>query len=530
MLRRRPDEQLEGVAISQVCDLVDRLHPINLPMLLREAVSVDDGDAVLHTKGQRLEVAYSFAPLVAGDVSEGAVLVLRDVTERRALQEALSHRALHDELTGLPNRRLFLDRLDHALDRSLTSGSRHGVLFIDLDRFKLVNDSYGHLVGDQLLIQLSERLLRQVAAGDTVARLSGDEFILLVEDRLDPIVVSQLAHQVSADLRRPYLVDGHTILLTVSIGVTITTPGESRDAVMLAADAASYAAKAEGRNCVRLATQHLIDASRTRLEKESRLREAIDSERLQLWYQPIVHTRTRQLYGVEALVRWEESDGQVVMPADFIPIAEDSGLIVMLGRWVLEEACLTAARWNAEHPDRDPLTMSVNLSPLQLAQPQLADEVEDVLRRTGLPASQLCIEITETAVFANIDANVRALAALREIGVLVAVDDFGTGYSSLAYLRKLPVDIVKLDASFIKGLGADPVDAQIVGSVLTLCKALHRRTVAEGVESETQWRTLTRMGCPAMQGYLVSQALRVSAFEQYWAREEGAERLRLVSG
>ena len=527
MLRYPLDEQLEGRPVAAVCHLFDRAQPINLTVLLHNAVSVEDSDAVLETtRGQRVEVAYSFAPLTAGDVQDGAVLVLRDVTERRALQEALSHRALHDELTGLPNRRLFTDRLDHALDRSLSNGASHAVMFIDCDRFKLVNDTFGHLIGDQLLVQLSERLLRVARASDTVARLSGDEFILLVEDCSDISRVSELAQHLSEDLRRPYLVDGHTIMLTVSIGVTLTTPGQPREDVMHAADAASYEAKADGRNCVRIATPRLIEATRARLDMESRLRSAISAEQLQLWYQPMVETRTRRLYGVEALVRWEDSDGNIVMPDEFIPIAEDSGLIVTLGRWVLEEACRTVVRWNTEHPDRPALNVSVNLSALQLAQPQLAEEVAGVLAETGLPPSQLCIEITETAVFTDIDANARALAALREIGVLVAVDDFGTGYSSLAYLRQLPVDIVKLDASFIAGLGNDPVDAQIVGSVLRLCKALGRRTVAEGVETEMQWQTLTRMGCPSMQGYLVSRPLRVAAFEEYWAAEQGPDNVR----
>lgn len=527
MLRYSPDDQLKGRPIAQVCHLLDRGQLINLTLLLRGAESVEDSDAVLeNAKGQRLEVAYSLAPLAAGDFSEGAVLVMRDVTERRALQEALSHRALHDELTGMPNRRLFLDRLDHALDRSLSNGTRHSVLFIDCDRFKLVNDTFGHLIGDQLLVQLSERLLRIARANDTVARLSGDEFIVLIEDCSDVSRVTELAQQLSEDLRRPYLVDGHTIMLTVSIGVTMTTPGQPREEVLHAADAAAYEAKADGRNCVRVATPRLIEATRARLDMESRLRKAISAEQLQLWYQPIVETRTRRLYGVEALVRWQEDDGTIVMPDQFIPIAEDSGLIVMLGRWVLEEACRTTVRWNAEHPERPALNVSVNLSALQLAQPQLAEEVASVLTKTRLPPSQLCIEITETAVFTDIDANARALAALRDIGVLVAVDDFGTGYSSLAYLRKLPVDIVKLDASFIAGLGNDPVDAQIVGSVLRLCKALGRRTVAEGVETEMQWQTLTRMGCPSMQGFLVSRPLRVNAFEKYWAAEQGPANIR----
>ncbi len=518
MLRAASEPELLGRQINDVCSLRIEAEPVDLLEMLRSGTVVQDGDAALYTsRGNRIEVAYSFNPLTnLDDDGGGAVLVVRDVSERRAFQEALTYRALHDELTGLPNRRLFLDRLDDVLARSVQDGSHHSVVFVDLDRFKLVNDSFGHLVGDQLLVQMSDRLQRLVAPADTMARLSGDEFVILVENVDADRDVQGLSERMLIDLRQPYVIDGHTVLTTVSIGVAVTAPGDSRDDAMLAADAAAYDAKSAGRNCIRFATPELVDASRLRLEMEGRLRDALDKQHLTLRYQPIVDTKTRELAGLEALVRWEPPGGETVSPNDFIPLAEDTGLIVFLGRWVLEEACRVTHRWNTLHPERTPIVVSVNLSALQLAQPRLAQEVLEVLRRTSLPAEHLCLEITETAVLSDTESNVQTLRELRDIGVGVAVDDFGTGYSSLAYLRSLPVDVIKLDASFIAGLGQDMVDTQIVAAVLRLCKALGRRTVAEGVETELQWRTLTRMGCPFMQGYLIAVPMRETEFEDYW--------------
>lgn len=518
MLRRGSVGELLGRPIDEVCPLRSDGDQIDLVHELAVGTVVPDGDATLYTeRGNRIEVAYSFNPLTGLDEDRaGAVMVLRDVSERRAFQEALTYRALHDELTGLPNRRLFLDRIDEVLASSVLTGAHHAVIFVDLDRFKLVNDSFGHLVGDQLLVQMSDRLQRLVDASETMARLAGDEFVILVENVGVERDALDLSERMLAELRQPYLIDGHTVLVTVSIGVAVTSPGDSRDDAMLAADAAAYAAKSAGRNCIRFATQELVDASRVRLEMEARLRNALDKEELTLRFQPIVDTKTRELAGLESLVRWEPPGEAVIPPNDFIPLAEDSGLIVFLGRWVLEESCRVVQSWNLAHPERGPIVVSVNLSALQLAQPRLAQEVLQVLNRTGMPAEQLCLEITETAVLADIESNVQTLRDLQAIGVRVAVDDFGTGYSSLAYLRTLPVDVVKLDAAFIAGLGQDMVDTQIVAAVLRLCKALGRRTVAEGVETELQWRTLTRMGCPSMQGYLIAPPMRAEEFVRYW--------------
>jgi diguanylate cyclase (GGDEF)-like protein len=526
MLRLEKHTSIVGKPIDDVCSLRVNRKPLDLVLMMRDGGTVQDADATLHAAaaGNRTEVAYSFSPIGgpadAGEQSEGAVLVVRDVTERRAFQEALTYRAMHDELTGLPNRRSFLDRLDELLARSINASQHHAVIFVDLDRFKLVNDSFGHLVGDQLLIQMSDRLLRAVPDANVIARLSGDEFVILIEDADDRHHLEQVSDRTLDRLRQSYLIDGHSVQVTVSIGIAVTDPGQTRDDVMLAADAAAYAAKSAGRNCIRFATQELVDASRVRLELEAQLRDAIDNGGLSLRFQPIVDTKTQALSGVEALVRWERN-GVTVPPGEFIPLAEDSGLIVYVGRWVLQEACQVTQRWNTMHPERPPVMVSVNLSALQLVQPGLATEIAATLEQTGLPPCQLSVEITETALLADVDVNLATLQELRDIGVTVCVDDFGTGYSSLAYLRQLPIDVVKLDRAFIAGLGKDPVDTQIVAAVLRLCKALGRRIVAEGVETELQRQTLSRMGCPYMQGFLIARPMRTGAFEEYWESLNG---------
>jgi diguanylate cyclase (GGDEF)-like protein len=509
-------EQTLGMAVTEVCHLYHAGDEVDLTALAAQGSSAEDADAVLIVGcgdgAGHLDVSYSFSALTEGDDISGAVLVMRDVSERRAFQVAMTHRAMHDELTGLPNRRSFLERLDTAL----RDEDENALIYLDLDRFKLVNDSFGHLVGDQLLIQLSERLHLHTDPHGITARLSGDEFVMLLAGCTDDAALTAVVEALMADLREPYLIDGNAIFITVSIGVATASAGQLRDDVLLAADAAAYAAKSAGGNCVRFATPDLVAATRERLETESQLRQAIDEGRLHLNYQPIIDTKTQCMVSVEALVRWNR-DGVTMAPDQFIPLAEESGLIVYLGRWVLEEACRTPRRWNLEHPERVPVTVSVNLSALQLAQPRLAEEVGGVLERTGLPPEQLTLEITETAVLSDIDANLPTLMELRAIGVHLSIDDFGTGYSSLAYLRELPVAVVKLDASFIAGLGRDPVDAQIVAAVLRLCKALGYLVVAEGVETELQRQTLTHMGSSFMQGYLLARPMDTAQFERYWA-------------
>jgi diguanylate cyclase (GGDEF)-like protein/PAS domain S-box-containing protein len=517
------EDQLLGQRIDDVCALKQGTRPTDFAKMVADEAVERDVDAILLCPGvSSIDVAYSLTPLRTGDSHQthtGAVLVLRDITERRALQNAMAHRALHDELTGLPNRRLLTDRLDHALARLVKSGGEHGVLFVDLDRFKLVNDSYGHLVGDRLLIQVAHRLRRSVSAADTVARFSGDEFVMLVEDVPGVEQLEQIAQRVHRSLEAPFDLGEVVIHVSASVGVAAAQASQAREDVLAAADTAAYAAKAAGGNCVRMASDDLIENARERLDLEGQLRKAIEDEQLSVHFQPIVSTDEGRVVGVEALVRWHNRQRGLVMPNQFIPLAEETGLIVPLGRWVLKESCRAVQAWTRAHPEREPLNVSVNLSAVQFSSPALADEVAGCLAQTGLAPSQLCLEITESALMADTATTLRTLHALRELGVRVAIDDFGTGYSSLSYLKHLPVDVVKLDGSFTAGLDqGDPVDAEIVGAVLRLSYALGMETVAEGVETEAQRHRLGEMGCPLMQGYLTSRPLQPEAFLEFWTQ------------
>jgi diguanylate cyclase (GGDEF)-like protein/PAS domain S-box-containing protein len=526
MTGHESEEELLGQRVNDVCVLKQGTRPTDFEKLVAEQTIERDVDAMLLCPGiSSIDVAYSLTPLRTGGSHEshtGAVLVLRDITERRALQNAMAHRALHDELTGLPNRRLLTDRLDHALARLMKSGGEHGILFVDLDRFKLVNDSYGHLVGDRLLIQVAHRLRRSVSAADTVARFSGDEFVMLVEDVPGVEQLEQIAHRVHRSLEAPFDLGEVVIHVSASIGVAAALARQSREDVLAAADTAAYAAKAAGGNCVRTASEDLIESARERLDLEGQLRAAIENQQLSVHFQPIVTTAEGRVVGVEALVRWHNLQRGVVMPNQFIPLAEETGLIVPLGKWVLHESCRAVQTWTQAHPERDPLSVSVNLSALQFSSPALADEVAACLAQTGLSPQQLCLEITESALMADTAVALRTVHALRDLGVRVAIDDFGTGYSSLSYLKHLPVDVVKLDGTFTAGLDQDVVDAEIVGAVLRLSHALGIQTVAEGVETVGQQRMLGEMGCPLIQGFLTSRPLTPEDFLEFWEQRQGA--------
>ncbi len=517
MLSADDAEDLIGQPIQDKLTLRHRRKPIDFPRMVAKQVMTQDADGTLGPPdGDTLDIAYSITPLRAEGAHVGAVLVLRDVTERRAFQDELTRRALHDELTGLPNRRLLLERLDHAMARTGTSGLNHGLLFLDLDRFKLVNDSYGHLIGDKLLIQVSNRLLSGLSPADSVARLSGDEFVILVEDANDLDTMTRVAERLLHILQEPFDVDSHHIFMSASIGVGLTRDGQGRDETLAMVDAAAYAAKAAGRNCYCVSTDASVDETRARLDLEVSLRQGLDENELELHYQPIVTTDGSEVIGVEALVRWRSPKRGMLSPIQFVPIAEETGLIVPMGRWVLEEACRTMREWTLAHPERRALSVAVNLSALQFAQHRLPEDVAATLESTGLPASQLTLEITETVLMTDTSSTRETLDALHELGVRVAIDDFGTGYSSLSYLKKFAIDVVKLDRTFIEGLVTDPVDREIASAVIRMSSALGIRIVAEGVETDSQRRMLVQLGCPLMQGFLTARPLPADDFRAFW--------------
>jgi diguanylate cyclase (GGDEF)-like protein/PAS domain S-box-containing protein len=429
-----------------------------------------------------------------------------DVSERKRFEEQLVHDALHDSLTGLPNRGLFLDRLERAITWSIRHpDSQFTVLFLDLDRFKVVNDRVGHVAADEVLVQLARRLEGCVRQGDTVARLGGDEFALLLQDARDPTVV---AHRIQQEMLRPFDAGGQQILVTASLGIALSSTGIERpEDVLRDADAAMYRAKARGRARFEIADAELHARSLQQLEMESQLREAVEGDQLRLHFQPVVLMETREMAGFEALMRWEHPVHGLRSPDDFIPLAEQSGLIMALGRWALREGCRQMQAWRRAYPGAEALWLSVNLSSRQFLHPQLVQEIEDVLAETGLPPDRLRLEITESVIMDDPTAVGAILHRLRAAGIRVAVDDFGTGYSSLAYLHRLPLDTLKIDRSFVHQMHEDPTLEAVIQTVISLSGRLRLETVAEGVETDEEARALHRMGCRFGQGFLFSHPL-----------------------
>jgi diguanylate cyclase (GGDEF)-like protein len=423
--------------------------------------------------------------------------------------------AFTDTLTGLPNRALLRDRLTHALARADRQRGLLAVLFLDLDRFKVVNDSLGHASGDALLVEVASRINACLRAGDTAARLGGDEFTVLLEDVLDEDQAVEVAERIAEALRLPVMVEGREVFVSASIGIALNTPrGIGPDGVLRNADLALYRAKADGRARHAVFDPSMEMRALERLEVETDLRHALDRDELRVYFQPVVDLDTGTVNELEALVRWERPGYGIVSPMAFIPIAEETGLIVPIGQWVLEEACRWAQRWQSFSAPHKPLIVSVNLSARQFQHPELLTDIKRALNQTGLNPRHLKLEITESVVMQDAPATIETLQALKAIGIRVAIDDFGTGYSSLSYLKRLPVDTLKIDRSFVNGLGDNAQDTAIVDSVLALARTLELSVTGEGVETQAQARHLRRLGCDRGQGFLYARPLPPSDMER----------------
>jgi diguanylate cyclase (GGDEF)-like protein/PAS domain S-box-containing protein len=510
--------------------MIDLVHPDDFTKTMTAGPrSVADGKNELvefrlrHADGTWLFFECVVRNLIHHKNIGGLVYNARDITERKHAQEQLLFNATHDALTGLPNRALFLGRLQSVVDR-IKRHSREvaAVLFIDIDDFKVVNDCYGHATGDVLIKEVSNRLRACMRSDGTIARMGGDEFTVLVEDVTDPSDAIRVAERIQASFTRPFLLEGLEVFKSTSIGIALTSPGISADAVLQNADIAMYRAKDQGKACSELFDRTMHEQVMSRLLLEAKLRHALENEELTLHYQPIVAVETRAVQGFEALLRWQPEDSNSIPPSTFVPIAEQSGLIVPISVWVLRKACLEASSWQQRYPADPPIYVSINISSKHFSHAGFIRHVKDALEESAVEPQSITIELTESLAMNDAVATGQTMSQLRALGVKLSIDDFGTGYSSLSYLRRFPVDTLNIDQSFVKTMDAE--NYAIVRTIVGLANNLDLKVVAEGVETTDQHQLLALAGCGSAQGYLFAEPMpanRVGVFIDSNRRNSG---------
>ena len=504
----------------------ERIHPKDQPrvhamfdeLLGMPGKSLQTEYRVRHADGSWRTLESSLTNLLPNPAVHGVVINSRDVSDRKRAEDQLLHDALHDALTGLPNRTLFMNRLAHCIERRTRLASYLcAVLFLDLDRFKMVNDSLGHAVGDQLLVQASGRLGSCLRPSDTLARLGGDEFAILLDDVKDASNAVRVAQRIAAELELPFELEGREVYSTASIGIALSGRDDEPEDVLRGADTAMYRAKSQGRAGYAIFDADMHAHVRDQLQLETDLRRAVARGELAVYYQPIVVLKSGVIAGFEALARWHHPDRGLVLPGDFMPLAEETGLVNTIGRAVMTEACRQMKAWNDRRPQREPLFVSVNLSRRQLAATDLPEQIERMLEATGLPGDRLWLEVTEHGVTGRPDAVLESLVRLRRLGVRVALDNFGTGTASLSLLHRFPFDRVKIDRWFINGIGEGGTNEELVEGILTLCRGRRLDTVAEGVETSEQRHRLAELGCDYSQGFLYSEPVAGTRAEELLA-------------
>lgn len=435
---------------------------------------------------------------------------LRDITVRKKMEIQLRHQALHDPLTQLANRTLLMDRIAQAMERSKRHGTSFAVVFMDLDRFKVVNDSMGHSFGDLLLTEVSHRLLDCVRSMDTVSRFGGDEFVLFLEELENAGEALRVVRRVGEAMRQPFVINGHEVQSSASMGVVLDTDdANSPEELIQMANIAMYRAKESGRDQYNVFNSLMLEQAVRLLKLENDLRRAIAKREFYVAYQPIVDLSSGKLTGFEALARWEHPVEGLISPGEFIPVAEDSGMIIDIGMIIMEEACNTMASWLKKYPEAEHVTISVNLSGRQFALEGLAEDIRRILKTSGLPPKNLKLEITETTIMDDVVTSAAKLGELRKEGITMAIDDFGTGYSSLAYLQKLPLDHLKVDLSFVQQMQSSQENVEIVRAIINLAHSLRLKCVAEGIETKEQQEMLYFMQCEFGQGYLFSKPMNM---------------------
>jgi diguanylate cyclase (GGDEF)-like protein/PAS domain S-box-containing protein len=522
-----PDDALVGHSVEDLC------HPDDLLRVqsgLTDVLSSPGATRRLELRLRRRGGGWLDAEAVVNNLQadpnvRASVVTVRDVSERKQFETQLTHQAFHDELTGLANRALFTDRVAHALARRERDGTTLAVLLLDLDDFKTVNDGLGHAAGDSMLRAVAERLAALVRPGDTTARLGGDEFAMVLVDLPSEPAAVHAVERIITVLGEPLVIEGKEVFVQASIGLAFA--GDPADAaatpeqLLRNADAAMYVVKTDGKGRYAIFQPHMHAAALHRLDLRADLQRALDNHEFALHYQPIVSMETGGLVGVEALVRWQHPQRGLVAPDAFIPLAEETGLVVPLGLWVMEQACRQVADWST---GSNGLSVSINVSQRQLRRAEFGGEVGDVLARTGIDPSRIALEITESAIMAEVEPTIARLRALKDLGVRVAVDDFGTGYSSFSWLRQLPVDVLKIDKEFVDELGRRDQGGFLVAAIIDLAHNLGLRTVAEGIERPTQLARLRDMHCDLGQGFHVGKPMPPEDVVDLLAMERGKHR------
>ena len=512
-------------------NLIDRVHPDDVGKI-ESAGSVAHGQNPMvevrlqHANGDWLYFECVVRDLIQHKNIGGVVYNARNITERKHDQEELLFSATHDALTGLPNRALFLGRLQSVIDRM----KRHphqgaAVLFLDIDDFKVVNDCYGHAIGDLLINAVSNRVRVCMRSDGTIARMGGDEFTVLVEDVTDPSDAIHVAQRIQSSFAQPFLLEGHEVFKTASIGIALTTAETSADGVLQNADIAMYRAKDQGKARSELFDRTMHEQVMSRLRLEDKLRYALQNEELTLHYQPIVAVDTGAVQGFEALLRWQPAGSDLIPPSTFIPIAEQCGLILPISVWVLRMACLEAARWGRTYPADPPLYVGINISARHFSHADFIGHVQEALERSAVDPQSVTIELTESLAMRDVAATEQTMSQLQTLGVKLSIDDFGTGYSSLSYLRRFPVDTLKIDQSFVKTM--DGENYAIIKTIVGLARNLDLRVVAEGVETTNQLQLLALAGCGSAQGYLFAEPMpaeTVGGFVGSNRRKQGAKK------
>jgi diguanylate cyclase (GGDEF)-like protein/PAS domain S-box-containing protein len=513
------EKDVLGKYIEEVLHLINEetrqlvTNPVNKVIKEKRIVGLANHTVLINKDGAEIPIDDSAAPIlnVQGKMV-GIVMVFRDVIERKSHEEKIKHYAYHDSLTGLPNRRLFTDRLTMALVNAKRNNTKLATMFIDLDQFKTVNDTLGHEIGDILLMEVANRLKMCVREGDTVARLGGDEFIILMQD-IDQTVVTQVAERIIEKISSKYNINSHQIFSSPSIGTSFyPNDGEDVESLIKNADMAMYYVKENGKNNHQFFASFMNDKTLRKIEIDKGLREALEENQFELYYQPKMDLVTGDILGAEALMRWHHPEMGMISPAEFIPIAEEIGLIASIGEWALQTACTQCIKWrNSGFPS---IRVAVNISTLQFRQQNLVTTIRRILKDSHLDPKYLELEITES-VMQNTES-IHKLFELKAMGIYMSIDDFGTGYSSLSYLKRMPIDALKIDKSFINDIHMDPTDTKIVTTIITLAKSLNLRVIAEGVETAEQLKFLKQHKCDEIQGFLISKPVPARDFEMVW--------------